>query len=127
MDNYDAILPHLRLKLEIEYPDYEDAWTEGFEKGQLAISESTNPYPKSSIAHDYWQDGWFTGFYNEPSIFTYHYMGMRDEVVGDITQISANDEFLYPKESSSAGSTVFGCLCAVFAGMCAYTIYDMAA
>ncbi|MCW5588682.1 MAG: hypothetical protein KIT27_03370 [Legionellales bacterium] len=121
-------LPELLLQMEIAHPDYEDVWFEGYDQGQRGISEASNPYKKQSREYHYWQEGWWAGFFNEPSVFAAPVEEtIQSGVVGDVKVRCANDNEMQPTYRLNAGKTLFTCLCAVFVTVAAYTLYDMAA
>jgi hypothetical protein len=68
MDANKELLPYLKLKLELEHPDLEDCWHEGYFAAQLEAELEENPYDEQSKEADYWSQGWWAGFYEEPTL-----------------------------------------------------------
>ena len=67
MDATKEILPYLKLRLELEHPDLEDCWTEGFKHASRDGEQVDNPYKIGTVEAEYWEQGWWAGFYEEPS------------------------------------------------------------
>jgi hypothetical protein len=63
------ILADIRLKLQIENPDYEDCYVDGYACGLAELEEDTNPYAMDSIEGQYWSEGWWNAFYQEKPLF----------------------------------------------------------
>lgn len=59
------ILSHVNLQLQSKLIDIEDCWKEGYEAAQASHTETQNPYLKNTKAYQFWQDGWWSGFYEE--------------------------------------------------------------
>jgi len=67
--NDEQILPHIRLKLALDNPDWQECYAEGYEMARAEVPESENPYEADSSEHEFWQDGWWDGFYGEAPKF----------------------------------------------------------
>lgn len=67
--NEDILLPHLRLKLNLEHLNYESCYCDGY----IAASEEHDvddcPFEENSQQHKYWLEGWWAGFYGEAPLF----------------------------------------------------------
>ena len=63
------ILADIRLKMQIEHPDYEDCYVDGYACALADISEESNPYATDSIEGQYWTEGWWNAFYDETPLF----------------------------------------------------------
>lgn len=59
------ILPDLKLRFNIEYPDLEECYQEGYESAVEGFLEEQNPYKLNSLEYDYWQEGWIAGYCEE--------------------------------------------------------------
>ncbi len=70
MTPYNNILPIVRLFFHIKVCSYHDLWLEGYEDCQQSFDSVSNPYLENSIEYDYWEDGWWAAFYDEPPLFT---------------------------------------------------------
>lgn len=58
-------LGYSKMALHINNPDLDDVWLEGFEAAGQSQDEMTNPYLATDIAHEFWDQGWWAGFYGE--------------------------------------------------------------
>ena len=61
--NTTYLLPHLKLRLHIDYPDLEECYAEGYEASCNDCTETSNPYPTKTAEHEHWNDGWWDGIY----------------------------------------------------------------
>lgn len=68
MDANKELLPYLKLKLELEHPNLEDCWHEGYYSVQLDLELEDNPYEEDSKEAEFWSQGWWAGFYEEPEL-----------------------------------------------------------
>ena len=66
----ENILADLRLKMQIENPDYEDCYVDGYACGLAQFSEEDSPYSSDSIEGQYWSEGWWNAFYEEKPLFS---------------------------------------------------------
>ena len=57
------LLPHLRLELNLKYPDLDVCATEGYDSAVHNRDESDNPYQDGTPEARYWSEGWWRGFY----------------------------------------------------------------
>lgn len=71
MNKEEQLLSHMRLKFNIQHPNLEDAYIEGFEAALEEMSEDVNPYPADSTVASQWSEGWWAGFYGEEPIYEY--------------------------------------------------------
>lgn len=68
MTTNNNILPHLRLKFHVDHPGLEECWAEGYEAAQLNQPEESNPYTDNTTEFQHWNEGWWSGFYEEEPI-----------------------------------------------------------
>jgi len=88
MNTDSQILPQLRLKLNVDNPNLEDVWTEGYEVSMAGGNEETNPYKSNSVEHEHWSQGWWAGFYGEEPLYTLSLEPQEIHAsVADITQV----------------------------------------
>ena len=66
----DDILADIRLKMQVENPNYEECYVDGYACGLADIDEATNPYAVDSIEGQYWTEGWWNAFYGEKPLFS---------------------------------------------------------
>lgn len=65
----DILLPHLRLKLNLEHLNFESCYCDGYQAAldERAVEES--PFKEDSKEQEYWLEGWWAGFYGEAPLF----------------------------------------------------------
>ena len=69
MNTEQQILSHLRLTLNVENPNFEECWAEGYLAAQGNQPEQTNPFDEGSSEGIQWSEGWWAGFYGEEPIY----------------------------------------------------------
>lgn len=69
MSDITEVLPHIRLQLNIDKPDFDDCYAEGYQCALKEVDELENPYPAGTPEYQFWQDGWWAGFYGEEPLF----------------------------------------------------------
>lgn len=73
--NDEKILSDLKLRLDIDYPSYEECYAQGYEASLNSCLEEDNPFAEGSAEYAQWQEGWWAGFYGEEPLFDLsHYM-----------------------------------------------------
>ena len=55
-------LPYVRLLLNIQTPDVEDCWNEGYRSFAKNKNEDDSPYMADSIEREAWKNGWWDAF-----------------------------------------------------------------
>ncbi|MFC3908858.1 transmission trait enhancer LetE [Legionella dresdenensis] len=70
MNDTTEILSHLKLRLNIEHPDLEDCYIDGYESAVAELDEEANPFSAGTSEYNQWQEGWWAGFYGEEPLFT---------------------------------------------------------
>lgn len=65
----NLFLSHLKLKLHLDFPNYEECYIDGYACGLVNITEASNPYTKNSVEAGYWSEGWWNAFYEESALF----------------------------------------------------------
>ncbi|MDP3560766.1 MAG: transmission trait enhancer LetE [Legionellaceae bacterium] len=88
MNDTTMFLPDIKLRFNIEHPNFEESYVFGYECALADISEEENPFVAGSKESDQWIDGWWAGFYGEKPAF---YLADDYEISRD--HISANDHF----------------------------------
>lgn len=89
MNDTTALLPHIKLRFNIEHPSYEECYLFGYECAISEVSEEENPFRAGSQEADQWSEGWWAGFYGEEPLFSSNYVA--EEEVEVHTNIAAND------------------------------------
>lgn len=69
MNDTTTLLPHIKLRFNIEHPSFEDCYTYGYECALLEIGEEANPYDLESKESEQWFEGWWAGFYGEKPLY----------------------------------------------------------
>ncbi|KTC76813.1 hypothetical protein [Legionella brunensis] len=69
MNDITALLPHIKLRFDIEHPNLEECYAYGYECALAEISEENNPYREGSQEYEQWAEGWWAGFYGEKPLF----------------------------------------------------------
>jgi hypothetical protein len=88
MNDITALLPHVKLRFNIEHPNYEECYLFGYECAIAELSEDDNPFPEGSQEAEQWQEGWWAGFYEEKPLFD---LSTMDEIQLD-KEKAANDQ-----------------------------------
>lgn len=68
MNDTTELLPHIKLRFNIEYPTFEECYAYGYECARVEVNEDENPYPYGSKESEQWSEGWWAGFYGEDAI-----------------------------------------------------------
>lgn len=91
MNDTTALLPHIKLRFNIEHPSYEECYLFGYECAQSEVAEEDNPFRAGSPEAEQWLEGWWAGFYGEQPLFDANELE-RDEIEVN-KEVAANDRF----------------------------------
>lgn len=69
MNDTTALLPHIKLRFNIEHPSYEECYIFGYECGISEVSEDENPFQEGSPEAEQWLEGWWAGVFGEKPLF----------------------------------------------------------
>ena len=69
MNDTTALLPHIKLRFNIEHPNYEECYLFGYECALADVSEEDNPFRQGSREAEQWLEGWWAGIYGEEPLF----------------------------------------------------------
>jgi len=69
MNTHDEIVSRARLLLNIQMPDLEECWQEGYESQIRDVDETSNPYAEHSTEYYHWSEGWWAACYGEAPIY----------------------------------------------------------
>ena len=69
MNDMTALLPHIKLRFNIEHPSFEECYAYGYECALAEINEIANPYHMDSKESEQWLEGWWAGFYGEKPLY----------------------------------------------------------
>ena len=93
------VLAHLKLQFNISHPSLEECYAYGFECFKSELGDEYNPYTEDSLEYEYWQQGWWAGFYGETPLYEIegfnHVLEQKDD--GPID--AANDRWYKPTKS----------------------------
>ncbi|MCC5791178.1 MAG: transmission trait enhancer LetE [Legionellaceae bacterium] len=95
MNDINALLGDIKLRLHIEHPSIEECYVFGYECAVQDVQESENPYRSGTTEHEQWMEGWWAGFYGEPPLFDYTVTSAQMPVLE-----AANDSAYLPETSS---------------------------
>ena len=90
MNDTNTLLPHIKLRFNIEHPSFEECYTYGYECSLAELDEAENPYSEGSFEHEQWREGWWAGFYGETPLFE---GSEQTEASSILTNKAANDHF----------------------------------
>lgn len=96
MNDTTVLLPHIKLRFNIEHPTYEECYLFGYECAISDVSEEDNPYKKGSQEAEQWLEGWWAGFYGEAPLFDMNTFASEEIEINKET--AANDQY-YQKTS----------------------------
>lgn len=69
MNDTAALLPHIKLRFNMEHPSYEECYLFGYECAISELAEQDNPFRKGSQEAEQWLEGWWAGAYEEAPLF----------------------------------------------------------
>ncbi|MDI1352997.1 MAG: transmission trait enhancer LetE, partial [bacterium] len=69
MNDTTALLPHIKLRFNIEHPTYEESYMFGYECALSEVAEEDNPFRAGSPESEQWLEGWWAGAYEEKPLF----------------------------------------------------------
>ncbi len=90
MNDMNAIVSDLKLRLNIEHPGHEESYLFGYECAKKGLDESENPYAEYSIEAEQWSDGWWDGFYGEEPVFQW-----QDDAEAVNAELAANEHHFH--------------------------------
>lgn len=80
-------LSYAKLKLNVDVPDLDENWLDGYESAQSDSPEEANPYQIGSTEYQQWNEGWWAGFFNEEKLFDWCDTSIKTEVDEVITRV----------------------------------------
>ncbi|MCW8408667.1 transmission trait enhancer LetE [Legionella sp. PATHC035] len=69
MNDITALLPHIKLRFNIEHPTYEDSYSFGYECALADVTEEDNPFRKGTQQAEHWLEGWWDAIEGEEPLF----------------------------------------------------------
>jgi len=125
MKDMKAILPHIKLRFNLEHPSIEESYHFGYECALAELDIAENPFQEGTSLHDHWQEGWWAGFYGEKPLF--ELAVHPDEASALDVEAAANDAKYYQDTSSTIKRwlKITGALAA--SAIVGYQVLDMVA
>jgi hypothetical protein len=96
MNDTTALLPHIKLRFNIDHPNYEECYLFGYECAISEVSEGENPFHESSQEAEQWLEGWWDGAYGERPLFDLN--SIEKEIIIEKSS-AANDQLFCHKPS----------------------------
>ncbi|WP_115711446.1 transmission trait enhancer LetE [Legionella sainthelensi] len=97
MNDITALLPHIKLRFNIEHPSYEDSYAFGYECALADVAEEDNPFNRGSQQADHWLEGWWDAMQGEQPLFALN--SETPEVISIANEVAANDQVYCHKHS----------------------------
>ncbi|KTC91885.1 hypothetical protein [Legionella cincinnatiensis] len=97
MNDITALLPHIKLRFNIEHPSYEDSYAFGYECALADVAEEDNPFHIGSQQADHWLEGWWDAMEGEQPLFELN--SEAPEVLSVASEVAANDQVYCHKHS----------------------------
>jgi|GEM_PF-723365 len=95
MNDMNVLLPHIKLRLNIDHPGYEECYAYGYECAVAEISEDDNPFTEGSDEFEQWSEGWWAGFYGEEPLFSLTETTSTDAAEAEAL-VAANEHEYHP-------------------------------
>ncbi len=89
MNDTTALLPHIKLRFNIEHPSYEECYLFGYECALADVNEEENPFKDYSSEAEQWLEGWWAGIYGEKPLFD---IAQIEEEIKTPSEIATNDK-----------------------------------
>lgn len=97
MNDITALLPHIKLRFNIEHPSYEDSYAFGYECALADVAEEDNPFHRGSQQAEHWLEGWWDAMEGEQPLFELN--SESPEVLSVANEVAANDQVYCHKHS----------------------------
>ncbi|MGQ3891567.1 transmission trait enhancer LetE [Legionella sp. CNM-4043-24] len=95
MNDMNVLLPHIKLRLNIDHPTFEECYAYGYECAVAEVAEEENPFAEGSEEHEQWAEGWWAGFYGEEPLFPLKEAGVEESPVTE-NLVAANEQEYHP-------------------------------
>ncbi len=69
MNDTTMLLPHIKLRFNIDHPSFEECYIHGYESAAAEMDEELNPFRLGTKEHEHWSEGWWAGVYGEEPAF----------------------------------------------------------
>ncbi|CAM2921650.1 hypothetical protein [Legionella worsleiensis] len=97
MNDTTALLPHIKLRFNIEHPSYEECYIFGYECALSEVDEQDNPFREGSQEAEQWLEGWWVGTFGEKPLFTMDSLDEEETLLDK--EVAANDQQYCHKNS----------------------------
>ncbi|MBI2786945.1 MAG: transmission trait enhancer LetE [Legionella longbeachae] len=97
MNDITALLPHIKLRFNVEHPSYEDSYAFGYECARAELSEEDNPFRTGTQQAEHWLEGWWDAMQGEEPLFELSLMEKEELPVAEA--FAANDQHYCHKHS----------------------------
>jgi ribosome modulation factor len=96
MNEITALLPHIKLRFNINHPSYEESYALGYECALGYAAEEDNPFPQGSQEAQHWLEGWWDALSGDEPLFD---ISSYIEETAVVPEVAANDQQYCPKHS----------------------------
>jgi len=110
MNDITAILPHVKLKFNIEHPSYEECYVFGYECALAELDEAENPFKAGSQEAEQWLEGWWAGSYGEQPLFDLNTFESEESPIE--REVAANDHHFHKHNILSLVFEISGAIAA---------------
>ncbi|PWY57540.1 transmission trait enhancer LetE [Legionella qingyii] len=90
MNDITALLPHIKLRFNIEHPSYEDSYAFGYECALAEVAEQDNPFREGTQQAEHWLEGWWDAIEGEEPLFELNALEKEELTTGE--GVAANDQ-----------------------------------
>lgn len=97
MNDITALLPHIKLRFNIDHPSYEESYALGYECALAYATEEDNPFPKGSSEAEHWLEGWWDALAGDEPLFDLS--SYSPETAALVSEVAANDQQYCQKHS----------------------------
>lgn len=90
MNDIKALLPHIKLRFNIDHPSYEDSYTLGYECALADVAEEDNPFRMGTQQAEHWLEGWWDAMEGEEPLFALNAIDREELPLSE--ESAANDK-----------------------------------
>jgi len=90
MNDINTLLADIKLRFNIDHPNFEECYAYGYECARAELGEEENPFALTSKESEQWLEGWWAGFYGEEPL--YELSDYVSEPFINTTAVAANDQ-----------------------------------
>lgn len=97
MNDTTALLPHIKLRFNIDHPSYEESYAAGYESALAYAAEEDNPFAAGSQEAAHWLEGWWDALAGDEPLFDISAYVSEDVAIAK--EVAANDQQYVHKHS----------------------------